>query len=146
MRRSWQLALSGLSAIAVAYGFARYGYGLFLPEIRGEFGLSVEVLGLIASSSYVGYLLALSIVGILAARVGPRPLVVTGGLSAALGMALIALAPNTAMLVVGVTLAGSSSGWCWAPYSDAVARVVPTHARSRILSVISTGTTSLRPG
>ena len=50
-------------ATAVAFGPARNGYGLFLPDIRREFGFSVEMAGFVASASYVGYLVALSRLG-----------------------------------------------------------------------------------
>jgi hypothetical protein len=43
-----RLGLAGFCATAVALGPARDGYGLFLPEIREEFGLSTEVLSFIA--------------------------------------------------------------------------------------------------
>jgi predicted MFS family arabinose efflux permease len=139
--RSRQLAPAGLLAIAVAFGLARYGYGLFLPEFREEFGLSTETLGLIAAGAYASYLAALLVTGALIARVGPRLPVVIGGLSAAVGMALIGLAANTAMLVVGVLLAATSPGWSWAPFSDAVARMIRRESQSRTLSIITTGTT-----
>ncbi|MCI2422088.1 YbfB/YjiJ family MFS transporter [Saccharopolyspora sp. K220] len=135
-----RLGLAGVSAIGVSFGFARYGYGLFLPEIRREFALPIDLLGVIGSATYVGYVIALVLVGVLAARVGPRPLIVTAGLSAAVGMALVAFAPNAAVLVVGLVLAGTSSGWVWAPYSDAVPRVVPAARRERMLAVLPTGT------
>jgi predicted MFS family arabinose efflux permease len=139
--RSRQLAPAGLLAIAVAFGLARYGYGLFLPEFRDEFGLSTEVLGFIAAGAYASYLAALLVTGTLVARVGPRLPVVVGGLSAAAGMAMIGLAPNTAILVVGVLLAATSPGWSWAPFSDAVARMIGSDSQSRTLSIITTGTT-----
>lgn len=140
-KQSRQLGLAGLAMIAVSYGFARYGYGLFLPEIRHAFGLSIATAGLIASVTYMGYLIALSLAGLLASRVGPRPLIVTSGLVAAAGMTLIAIAPTTTILIVGAALAGTSSGWAWAPYSDAVARTVSAARQGRTLSIISTGTT-----
>lgn len=139
--KTTQLGLAGLSAVAVAYGFARYGYGLFLPALRHEFGLSTDLLGLIASGSYASYLAALTLTGVLAARVGPRALVVAGALLAAAGMAVIAVAPNAAILTAGVLIASSSAGWTWAPFSDAVARMAPPDRHSRTLAVISTGTT-----
>lgn len=40
-----QLGLAGFFATAVAFGPARNGYGLFLPDIREEFGLSTVILG-----------------------------------------------------------------------------------------------------
>ncbi len=141
MNPSKQLAPAGLLSIAVAFGFARYGYGLFVPEFREDFGLSTEALGFIAAGAYASYLAALLATGALVARVGPRPLVVIGGLSAAGGMLMIALAQNTILLVIGVILAATSPGWAWAPFSDAVARMISPDIQSRTLSIITTGTT-----
>ncbi|MFI1399217.1 MFS transporter [Streptomyces sp. NPDC020681] len=135
-----RLALAGVSAIGVTFGFARYGYGLFLPELRAEFGLSVSLVGLIGSATYAGYLAALLLVGVLVARVGPRPLVLAGGLFAAVGMGLVALAQEPALLIAGLVLAGTSSGWAWAPYSDAVDRMVPAGRREQVMGVIAGGT------
>lgn len=136
-----RLALAGALATAVAFGPARNGYGLFLPWLREEFGLSIGLAGLIASGGYAGYMLALFAVGLLAARLGPRPLVVAGTLSAALGMMLVALSPNVWALAAGVALAASSAGWSWSPYNDAAKRLVAAWLRPRVLSVVSTGTT-----
>ena len=71
INRTQQLGLAGFFATAVAFGPARNGYGLFLPDIREEFGLSTVILGLIASGLYAGYLAALFAVGLFAARLAP---------------------------------------------------------------------------
>lgn len=128
-------------SIAVAYGFARYGYGLFVPVFRREFGLSTEALGFVASASYVSYLLAMGAAGLSAARLGPRFPVVIGGLSAGIGMACIAVSEDVFVLIAGVLLASTSAGWSWAPFSDAVARMVSPDKQNRALSLISSGTT-----
>jgi S-adenosylmethionine decarboxylase proenzyme len=138
---AWRLGLAGLLAVGVAYGFARYGYGLFVPQIRREHGLSLTALGAIASAGYVGYLVALVTVGVLVSKVGFRPLVLTGTLCATAGLAIVALSPGPVVLALGILLAGSSPGWVWAPFSDAVKRTVPPRSRERLLAVISTGTT-----
>ena len=136
-----RLGLAGFCATAVTFGPARNGYGLFLPEIREEFGLSTVFLGTIASGLYAGYLIALLAVALLAARVGPRVPVLVGLVSGGVGMALVALSQSVAALVAGVVLAGSSAGWTWAPYNDAAEYAVAPSSRDRVLSVISTGTT-----
>lgn len=135
-----RLALAGISAIGVTFGFARYGYGLFLPELRERFGLSVSLVGLIGSATYVGYLAALLMVGSLIARFGPRVLVLTGGLCAAVGMGLVALAQGPGLLITGLILAGTSSGWAWAPYSDAVDQTVPAERREQVMGAVASGT------
>jgi len=109
----WQLGSASIAMVGVSYGFARYGYGLFEPQIREEFGLSVGASGAIASVAYIGYVLALSTVGVLASRVGPRPLVTAAGVSAAAGMALAAMTSQPWQLLVGLIVAGASSGFAW---------------------------------
>lgn len=136
----WRLGLAGVAGIGVTFGFARYGYGLFLPEFRREFDLSVTQVGLIGSAGYLGFLAALLLVGGLVARFGPRPLVVTGGLSATVGMALVCFARDPATLITGLVLAGTSPGWAWAPYSDAVDRMVPAGLRAQVMGAVATGT------
>jgi sugar phosphate permease len=99
-----RLGFAGFCATAVAFGPARNGYGLFLPEIREEFGLSTEVLGFIASGLYAGYLAALAAVGLLAARLGSRPPVTVGLLSTAFGTGLVAPSANAAMPAAGLVV------------------------------------------
>jgi len=140
MGAAGRLGLAGFFATAATFGPARNAYGLFLPEIRDEFGLSTQMLGLTASGLYVGYLAALIAVGVISARTGPRLPVLLGLLSAGAGTALVALSPNPAVLAAGVVLAGTGAGWSWAPYNDAVGEKVPTPLEDRVLSVISTGT------
>jgi predicted MFS family arabinose efflux permease len=136
-----QLALAGLSAVAVAYGFARYGYGLFVPVFREEFGLSTETVGLVSSAGYAAYLPAMAVTGFLSGRVGPRLPVVAGAVCAGVGMLLIATARGPLPLVAGVLLAGTSPALCVAPFADAVAMLVREERRDRVLSAVSTGTT-----
>ena len=134
------LTVAGVAMIGVAFGFARYGWGLFLPSLRDDFGLSIAQTGLISSAAYAGYLLALVAVGAAVARTGPRPLIIAAGVSATAGLALVAAAPGVAALVAGVVLAGASSGLAWAPYSDVVQTAVPEHSREHVLGVLPSGT------
>lgn len=138
-RAAPRLAAAGAAGIAVSFGMARYGFGLFLPPMRAELALSPETAGLIGAGSYVGCLLALLTSWTLAPRVGPRPLVVGGTVLAAVGMAVTGLARSAPVLAVGIALAGSHVGWTWAAYNDAAHMMVRAHERSRVLSVISTG-------
>src|SRR5918998_2285534 len=69
----WRVVSAGVGAVAVGYGLARYGYGLFLPDLRAEFGLSSAALGLIASTAYASYLLAVISAGGPAPRPRPPP-------------------------------------------------------------------------
>ena len=141
MKGAFRLGLAGFAATAVAYGPARTGYGLFVPDFRGEFGISTGVAGVMGSGLQGGFLLALVATVLLVGRLGPRLLIAAGGVSAIVGMLLVALAPNGATLAAGVCVAGMSAGFCWSPYNDLAGSTVRAGLRSRVLSVVSTGTT-----
>lgn len=137
---AWRVGIAGVAAQGVTFGFARYGYGLFLPEIRDQFHVSVSLVGFIGSATYVSYLVALLSVGVLSNRIGPRPLIIAGGSSAAGGMAMVAFADSIELLAAGLILAGMSPGFAWAPWSDAVVRMVPQKRRERVMALIPSGT------
>jgi predicted MFS family arabinose efflux permease len=141
MTGALRLGLAGFIATAVAYGPARTGYGLFVPDFRGEFGLSTGAAGVIGSGLQGGFLLALVATVLLVGRLGPRLLVAAGGVSAVVGMILVAFSPNPTILAAGVFVAGMSAGFCWSPYNDLAERTVPARSRARVLSAVSTGTT-----
>ncbi|KZB88288.1 MFS transporter [Amycolatopsis regifaucium] len=137
----WLPGLSGLATLAVAYGFGRYGYGLFLPRFQAEFGGSTGALGAVTSIGYLGELVALCVVGWWAGRRSPRLPIGIGLGCAGIGMLLIAVAPGTWVLAAGVAVSGMAPGWVWTPYSDVVQETVKPRGRTHALSMISTGTT-----
>src|SRR4051812_8554209 len=139
--RPWALALCGSATIAVAFGFARYGFGLFVPVFRAEFGLSAAAVGAVGSAGYAAYLVGLLGSGWANDRFGPRLPILFGTTAALAGLLLVAVASGPAVLGAGVLIAASSAGWVWAPFSDAVSMLIVPAQRARVLAVISTGTT-----
>ena len=136
---STRLGIAGASVVGTAFGMVRYAYGLTLPSIRAEFGVSDVVAGLIASATFVGYLGGLVLAGVVSARRGPRSATTIGILSGSAGCALVASAPTLWLLAIGAVLAGSSAGWVWAPYSDLVTRSTRPDQHPGLLASISTG-------
>jgi len=134
------LVFSGLAMIAVAYGLARFSYGLFLPQFRTEFALSPTLLGVIAGGSYFGYCVAILLSSSLSPRIGPRKVVVGAGIVAAAGMAMISMSTSGFMLAAGVLLAGMSTGLASPPMGDAVRMKVQAHRQEPANSWINSGT------
>ncbi len=130
----------GLAIVASTYGLARYCFGLFVPEFERAFGADPALLGWIASGSYAGYMVAAVFASWMSGRVGPRLPVVLGGISAAIGMAMIAAAETPMMLALGVIVAGTSPGLAYPPLSDAVVRMVDTPRQNRTYTIINSGT------
>lgn len=138
--RAVRLTAVGMSLIAVCYGLARFAYGLFVPSFRAEFGLDATAVGAVASGSYVGYCVAVVLATAATTRWGARAVGIAAGTTAAAGTGLVALAPSTPVLVVGVVLAGSSTGLASPPMARAVARHVAPRLEPRAQTVVNAGT------
>jgi predicted MFS family arabinose efflux permease len=132
--------LPGTAMIAVTFGLARYGYGLLLPDMKADIGIGPGTAGLISSIGYVAYLVANAAVVPVASRLGTRVAVGAAAASAALGMAVIAVAGGVWAVAAGVLIAGSAAGLAFPPYADIVDRHVDAPRRAVVWSTISSGT------
>ncbi len=142
MRRNspFNIVGAGLLIVASTYGLSRYTYGLFVPAIRHDFNLDQATVGAIGSASYLGYLLATLVSPLLVRRFSPRLPIILGGMTATLGMLLVALAGNPMWLALGVTLAGCSPGLAYPPLSDAIKQLCRAEKQSRYYAIINSGT------
>jgi predicted MFS family arabinose efflux permease len=134
------LTLAGTSLIAVSFGLARYGYGLFVPQFRDDLHLSSAQIGAFSSVSYIGYGLGLLGCGALLRRLGARSTALISATLVSIGIFAIASAVAPAILAVGVGVAGTGVGLSWPPFSDLAAHCVEPSRRPRVVSTISTGT------
>ena len=144
MSSDLRLGIAGGALMGVTFGMARYAYGLTLPAIRSALDVPELLLGLIGSGTFAGFLLSLVTAPSLARWQGPRAPTTLGGASAAVGCAVVALAPTSGVLALGALVSGSAAGWVWASYSTIVVAVVAVVApgrRARLLAGITTGAT-----
>ncbi len=134
------LSAAGFAATAISYGPGRMGFGLFAPEFREAFSMSTSGIGLVSSLGFLGFFAALLVAQFLLNRRGPEAPVLGGMACATAGTVIVTLAPNVAVLAIGVFLAASSAGFAWTPFNDAVHRKIRDIDRPTALSEISTGT------
>ncbi|WP_104167988.1 MFS transporter [Arthrobacter sp. SX1312] len=132
-------ATSGVALIAVTYGLARLGYGLFLPAFSAAFPLTPAVSGLLASGASILYCVSAGI-GFRHASLRPRAVAVLAGLSATLGSLGIAAAPSTPVFAGGVLLAGMGAGFASPAMVELVGRNADSSAQGRLQSVVNSGT------
>jgi hypothetical protein len=59
MSAVFRIGASGFGLIAVCHGFARFAFGLFLPQIDGELGLGSTLSGVISGGSFACYCVAI---------------------------------------------------------------------------------------
>jgi len=134
------LVAAGLAVIAVTYGLARYGYGLYLPEFRAAFGLSAGAAGAVAAGGYGGYCAAAVLAGRLVGTGRARATLWLAGGSASLGCLLVATAWSGPVLAVGALVAGSGAGAATPALVAAVTATVPAAGEARAQGVVNSGT------
>lgn len=139
MSPALRIGAVGFSLIAVCYGFARFAFGLFLPQIDAELNLGSSISGVISGGSFAGYCVAIVASAILTERIGARAVAVGAALVAAVGMAGIALAASPLILAIAVLVAGSSTGLASPPMAAAVAAALREDRRNLTNTVINAG-------
>lgn len=142
MSPALRIGATGFGLIAVCYGFARFAFGLFLPQIDGDLSLGPSLSGIISGGSFAGYCVAILASVILTERVGARAVAVGAAIVAAIGMAGIALAPSPLILAGAVMVAGSSTGLASPPMAAAVAAAVRKSRQDLVNTVINAGTSA----
>lgn len=137
-----RVGATGFGLIAVCYGFARFAFGLFLPQIRMDLELSATLAGVISGGAFAAYCVAIIVSARLSERFGPRAVAVTAAGVATIGLLGIALCTSSIGLAVFVVLAGTSTGLASPPMADAVARAVAPKRRDVTNTVINAGTSA----
>lgn len=142
MTRSFHVAAVGFGLIAVCYGFARFAFGLLLPQISAELSLPSTLSGLILSGAFLGYCIAIIFAAYWTERMGARAVAVIAALVAAIGMIGIASAPSAAWLAVSLFLAGSSTGLASPPLAAAVSACIRPERQAGANTFINAGTSA----
>lgn len=142
MNPALRIGAVGFGLIAVCYGFARFAFGLFLPQIDRDLSLGPSLSGLISGGAFAGYCVAIIASAALTERIGARAIATTAAIIAAIGMAGIALAPSSMVLAIAVMVAGLSTGLASPPMAAAVAAAVAKVRQDATNTAINAGTSA----
>jgi predicted MFS family arabinose efflux permease len=133
-------ALFGAALIAISYGLARFAFGLFVPPIRAELGLTPEVIGIIGALPLISFLLATLVAPLSADRLGARNTAALSGGFGVVGLALISQASGAVSLGVGVFACGICTGLMMPALTAAMQAMVSRSVHGRVSSVMNAGT------
>ncbi|MFS0726077.1 MFS transporter [Paenibacillus sp. 1P07SE] len=135
-----RIVFTGTLFIAITYALGRFSFGLFLPEITTALNLSAANAGLIASSAYAGYCLALLSAATLVRWLGSRATLQLAGCCVLAGFVLIGTAEQGYSLAAGLALTGLSSGWASPAYGHMVQTALQPEQRERGNAWVNSGT------
>lgn len=133
-------AIIGAGLIAVAYGLARFAFGLFVPPIRETLGLSASVMGIIGALPFVSFVLASVFASAAAERLGASRAAMVAGGFAVVGLSLVSQSTNAWMLGAGVFSCGISTGMMMPALSLGNYAAVAPAFQGRVNAIMNAGT------
>ena len=143
------IALSGL-IIAISIGM-RQSLGLFMPPMNAEIGISAATFGFAIAVQNIVWGFSQPVVGAIADRYGPRPVLIVTALMYAAGLALmIYTARLPGALQIGGLLAGiGTAGTGFGVLIGTVSRATPPERRTKTVGIVaaaaSLGTFAIAP-
>jgi MFS family permease len=135
----WFIVATGTLCIFAALGFGRFALGMLLPAMASSLDLSYSQMGLISTSNFVGYLLAVLVCGFLTSRIGSRLLIFLSLLLVAVSMLLVSRADNFITIALFYTLTGMGSGAANVPMMALVASWFTSRQRGKAAGLIVIG-------
>jgi len=137
--RAWiSLTLIALG-VSVAQAFGRFAYGVLLPAIRDDMGISNTLAGSISAVNVGAYLLGTLGVAWAAGHIRLLSVLRIGLLLSASGLVLASIAESPMLLAVALVLTGLGGAAVWIPAPIIAADAVPTEHRSMAVGLLGSG-------
>lgn len=137
-KRAYAIIAAGFFTVSIAFSI-RYGYGMLLPEMLPDLGISKTEAGAIFAAYFVVYTLATPVLGALTDRFNYRFLLTFFTTVLACGAMMMAFADSLWLACLVFAVAGLGHAACWAPVTALVQKWVPDHKRGTALSMVTMG-------
>lgn len=132
------MVVCGMFTTMVVIAFARLAFGLILPPMRADLGLSYQQAGLLGTITAFGYLCFVLVGGIAAARWGARFTIMFGLVTVAAGFAGLSVASAYPMLLLLMALLGFGTAFSFAPMVSLLATWYPER-RGLVIGCMTSG-------
>ncbi len=138
-RLGWTMvALVALGA-AVAQAFGRFSYGILLPAVRDDLGISNTFAGLLGGANVGAYLLGTLFVAWATSRFRLFAVLRFGLALSASGLCLAAIAGSPYMLMAALFVAGFGGACVWIPAPAVAAGALPAARRGMAVGLMGSG-------
>lgn len=127
------------AAAGVAQSFGRFAFGVVLPAVRADLGLSNTVAGTLTSLNVGAYLAGTFAVAALASSWKLLRMMRVGFVLALAGLGLAAVAPGTAAVGAAMILSGFGGAMIWIPAPVIAAAALPPERRSLAIGLLGSG-------
>ncbi len=124
---------------ALAQSFGRFTYGVLLPAVRDDLGLSNTVAGSLATVNMAAYLVGSLIVATASSRFRLLSVMRVGMVVAVLGQALATISPGPVVLGIGLFTQGLGGALTWIPAPVVTADAIAPERRGLAVGFLGAG-------
>lgn len=130
--------LCGTLTSLVVIGFARLAYGVILPSMRADLGLSYQEAGILSTVTALCYVSFVLAGGLAAARWGARASILFGMLTVTVGFVGLAFATNFWLVMLLMGVLGFGTAFAFAPMVALLATWFP-EKRGLVIGCMTSG-------
>ena len=136
--RALIIIAAGFLTAFIAYS-VRYAYGMLLPEMLPDLGITKTEAGAILTTYFLVYTICTPLLGALSDRYSYRMLVTVFVAILGTGAMLMSIADSFTEAAIFFAIAGIGHAACWAPVVVLVQKWVPDNKRGAALSFVTMG-------
>ena len=135
----WIVVLLIALAAAVGHAFGRFSYGVVLPAVRDDMGITNALAGSIGAANVSAYLLGTIVVAWATSRFRLASVMRLGLILVALGLLMASLATGPWSLSAGLFLTGMGGAFLWIPSPVIAADALPDNLRHLAVGWLGSG-------
>ena len=139
IRSGWIMLFIISLATAVGQSFGRFSYGVLLPAVRDDLGISNTQAGLIGAANVGAYLLGTLLVASATSRFKLLYVMRLGLFLVVLGLLLAGIADSPSMLAMALFMTGIGGALVWIPAPVIAAGALPPKRRGIAVGLIGSG-------
>jgi predicted MFS family arabinose efflux permease len=124
---------------AVGQAFGRFSYGVLLPAVRDDMGISNTLAGIIGGANVGAYLCGTLLVSWIAGRYRLLAIMRLGLLMVVVGLFSAGISSSPAALASALALAGVGGALLWIPAPVVAADAIPSHRRPLAVGLMGSG-------
>ena len=135
----WIIVILVALTAAVGQSFGRFSFGILLPAIRDDLGISNTLVGMLGAANVGAYLLGTLAVAWATSRYRLIKVMRLGLVLATLGLLVASVAGSAAMLAFSLFVMGIGGAFLWIPAPVIAADAMPASRRSIAVGLMSSG-------
>ena len=135
----WIVVLLIALAAAVGHAFGRFSYGVVLPAVRDDMGITNALAGSIGAANVSAYLLGTIVVAWATSRFRLASVMRLGLVLVTLGLLIASLATDPWSLSAGLFLTGMGGAFLWIPSPVIAADALPDNQRHLAVGWLGSG-------